>query len=131
MSAPSASNGRQSGRSQSESLIHSMVSGDRAHVGGLLCNDPAGLCLATRGNMGNEDSGTYTNLVRLASQLQPDSKESSSDGAIYAAPLITIETESSAILVKEYDGHAVAIRVPKAEACVKDGATSMDSEASS
>lgn len=79
-------------------------------VGGILCNDPSGLLLGSRGSLHVEsanDSGTYTNLVKLAAKLKDPSGQSS------VSPLITIETEDSAILVKEYDGHAVAMRVPR------------------
>jgi Ragulator complex protein LAMTOR5 len=99
--------------SQPESLFDSIVLGDRQGVGGLLCNDPSGLCLAADGAMDAKDAGTYTSLVRLASQLQAAGSRTSSSSSRYVAPLITIETGSAAILVKEYDGHAVAIRVPR------------------
>jgi hypothetical protein len=46
--------------------------------------------------------------MRLASKL-PEVKSASDSGA---SPLITIEYESHAIIVKEYDGHVVALRVP-------------------
>lgn len=121
------------------SLVDSLVSGESSEgVGGILCTDPNGLCLAAKGTMANEnadlDAGIYASLVRLASQLQqsqqqPQQQQSSttaSDGAgggennnttataaaKPAAPLITIEGESSAVLIKEYDGHTVALRVP-------------------
>ena len=41
-----------------------------ASIDGILCNDPSGLCLMSKGTMkDNEDSGAYTSLARLASQL--------------------------------------------------------------
>ena len=48
----------------------------------------------------------YSNLVRLAAQLSQDSNQK-------VSPLITIETDSQAILVKEYADHAVAFTVAK------------------
>jgi Ragulator complex protein LAMTOR5 len=107
LSKMSSNDGQQ--RSQSASLVDSLVSGDREGVGGILCNDSSGLCLASRGTMMGEtgNSGVYTSLVRLASQLH---QQGDSNGD--ATPLITIETEKSAVLVKEYDGHVIAVRVP-------------------
>jgi len=84
-------------------LVDSIISGDRQ--GGILCNDPSGLCVASQ-NLDVSQSGVYTSLLRLASQLQQQGEATDS------SPLITIETDTSAILVKEYDGHAVALRVP-------------------
>mmetsp|Transcript_13128 Transcript_13128/g.28497 ORF Transcript_13128/g.28497 Transcript_13128/m.28497 type:complete len:126 (-) Transcript_13128:126-503(-) len=72
--------------------------------GGALCNDPAGLCLHCRGNIDASKSGSYTSLARLAAQLD--------GGNGVEAPLISIETDKAAMLVKEYAGHAVVIRVP-------------------
>jgi hypothetical protein len=87
----------------------------------MLCNDPHGLALANEQVVivdlkssttpttptRLEDTGVYTNLVRLAAQLSPAKQQQQN-------PLITLEMEHSvAILVKEYDeGHAVAMRVP-------------------
>lgn len=57
---------------------------------------------------GGDESGTYTSLVRLASQLYPQQE----GGMSTDAPIVKIETDSSSILVKEYDGHTVAMKVP-------------------
>jgi hypothetical protein len=57
-------------------------------------------------------SGVYTSLVRLASQLQPQAQMQSLNNETPPAPLITIETDATSILVKEYDGRVVAMRVP-------------------
>ncbi len=74
----------------------------------IICNDASGLCLARTGSMNAGESGVYTNLARLASQLQEG--ESSSD----APPLIIIEIRATAILIREYGGqNAVAIKVPR------------------
>jgi len=67
-----------------------------------LVNDRSGLCLRSSGDIDPDNAGVYTNITRLASKLKPDE----------SAPLVTIEMEDSALLVKEYDGHAVAVRVP-------------------
>jgi hypothetical protein len=94
---------------QTSRLVESLLSGDSATIDGILCNDPSGLCLISKGNMNCEnESGAYTNLVRLASQLHPQQQ-----AAMNEAPLITIESDSTSILVKEYDGHTVAMKAPK------------------
>lgn len=98
---------------------------------GILCNDPLGLCLGATGNFLNHsnnnnnnnnkqmsiddsiNSGVYTSLTKLAFQLQPGSS-SADTSAASSAPLITIETEESNLLIKEYDGHAIALKVPAA-----------------
>jgi hypothetical protein len=99
-------------------LVESLISGDRAGVGGILANDVNGLCLVCRGDIPmNHETGVYTNLTRLASKLTPYASvaSSSSTAAQNSSPLITIEMEGSAsILIKEYDGHTVAIKVPNA-----------------
>jgi hypothetical protein len=59
----------------------------------------------------DNESGVYTSLVRLASQLTPQ-QEASMNNESPPAPLITVETDTTSILVKEYDGHTVAMRVP-------------------
>jgi len=92
---------------QTSRLVDNLLTGDRAEIEGISCNDPSGLCLLSKGNMTSaNDSGTYTTLVRLASQIQTQ------QGNV-EVPLITIETKSSSIMVKEYDGHAVAMKVPR------------------
>lgn len=94
-----------SGKGTRDGLVQSLLSGDGKGVGGALCNDPDGMCLGSRGDIDDSKSGVYTSLVKLASQLDPGSEP----------PLITIETDKAALLVKEYDGHAVALRVPVTE----------------
>lgn len=102
---PTMSTGVGSGRGCSGGgIIDSLISGDRQGVGGALCNDPTGLCLVSKGKIDSSKSGVYTSIVRLASQL-----DSGGEGEV---PLISIETDKAALLVKEYDGHTVAIRVP-------------------
>jgi len=92
-------------------LVQSLLSGDREGVGGAICNDRNGLCLGSRGAMNASTSGVFTSLVKLASQLDPGSEP----------PLITIETDKTALLVKEYDGHAVALRVPVTDTAASSG----------
>ena len=65
-----------------------------------IVNDSSGLCLTARG-LDPKSAGVYTNITRLAAKLPGDSPS-----------LVTIEFEKAAILVKEYDGHAVAVKVP-------------------
>ena len=104
--------GQQQRATRISPLVQSLISEDRADVGGFLCNDPSGLCLISRGDMNSDnDSGVYTSLVRLASQLSPHQKATMNNESV-PAPLITIETDASSILVKEYDGHTVAMKVP-------------------
>lgn len=96
--------------------------GGRGGVQGILCNDPNGLCLATAGEPiddhngnNNKNSGVYTSLVRLANQLEEASVTTSHNNAMTSSltPLITIETESFNILVKEYyNGNTLAMKVP-------------------
>jgi Ragulator complex protein LAMTOR5 len=93
-------------------LVESLISGDRAGVGGILANDVNGLCLVSKGNMPmSHESGDYTNLTRLASKLTPYANSGSNS----SPPLITIEMEGpTSLLIKEYDGHTVALQVPNA-----------------
>eukprot|EP00531_Pseudo-nitzschia_arenysensis_P019821 CAMPEP_0116127382 /NCGR_PEP_ID=MMETSP0329-20121206/6812_1 /TAXON_ID=697910 /ORGANISM="Pseudo-nitzschia arenysensis, Strain B593" /LENGTH=128 /DNA_ID=CAMNT_0003621481 /DNA_START=54 /DNA_END=440 /DNA_ORIENTATION=- len=106
-------------------LVDAMVSGEqRAGVGGILVNDLNGLCLVSKGNMTSTaaksttegiNSGVYTSLARLASTLTPY-QTASMNNENPPSPLITIEMEGPAsILIKEYDGHTVAMKVPNKE----------------
>jgi hepatitis B virus X-interacting protein len=101
------------GKGTRNGLIESLLSGDGKGVGGALCNDQNGMCLGSRGDIDASKSGVYTSLVKLASQLDPGSE----------APLITIEYEKVALLVKGYDDHAVALRVPVTEGANGTGNT--------
>lgn len=88
-----------------------VAAGDTRPGAGILCNDPMGLCIAAEGAAATSDeasnAGVFTSMVRLASQLQGAAESS-------VSPLITIETDEASILVKTYDGHTVALRVPAA-----------------
>jgi hypothetical protein len=67
---------------------------------GMVCHDPSGLCVASRGTI--DTSGVYTTLIKLAAQLAPAQED------VY----VTIECAHTSVLVKESDGHVVAVRVP-------------------
>ena len=115
-------------------LVEFMISGDRTGVGGILANDANGLCLIDKGNMVTtttvstrnagtdascDNSGVYTSLAKLASTLTPCQSAKSSSSS---PPLITIELEGpTSILIKEYDGHTVAMRVPNVKRGDSDG----------
>lgn len=95
---------------QTSRLVDNLLTGARGELEGISCNDPIGLCLLSKGTMTSaNDSGTYTTLVRLASQLQTQQGNAE-------VPLIAIETKLSSIMIKEYDGHAVAMKIPRAVA---------------
>lgn len=73
---------------------------------------------ATTANMISSDnhddtnSGVYTSLTRLAATLTPY-QTASMNNENPSPPLITIEMGGpSSILIKEYDGHTVAMKVP-------------------
>lgn len=86
-----------------------------AEGGGALCNDENGLCLGSRGDIGTSQSGCYTAIAKLASQLdntvdgQSTKNINNNNGEM---PLVTIQTEKAALLVKEYGGRTVVFRVP-------------------
>ena len=69
----------------------------------IICNDPNGLCLAASGDMDKKTSGVYTSLLRLASHLSDNGEP---------CTRIVLETKSATIHVMEYEGHAVAVKVP-------------------
>ena len=99
--------------------IDMVLSRDNSDGGGALCNDPAGLNLHSRGNIDASKAGSYTSLARLATQLD--------GGGGVEAPVISIETDKAAIIVKEYAGHCVVLRVPTTK--VEEGAGAADAEA--
>jgi hypothetical protein len=111
--------------SQSQQGIDVLLS---PHVnGGILCNDAQGLCLGARGTIDTSQSGIYTTLARLAVRLdgqcadkgQRPTDDTSTEaprgeeGIRATAPLITIETDRSTLLVKQLEGKAVVFRVPR------------------
>lgn len=81
-----------------------------AEGGGALCNDQNGQCLGSRGNIDVSKSGVFTAIAKLASQL--DSTVDGSGSNLRETPLISIQTEKAALLVKEYGGRTVVFRVP-------------------
>ena len=96
-----------------------------------VCNDPSGLLLAGDSSL-SQNTGVYTNLVRLASQLSsaapaaPKKTVASTSAEVSTNhhPLITLETTDAAILVKEYyGGHAVAFRVPSRPETAEDASS--------
>ncbi len=95
------------------------MSSDRRKI---ICNDPNGLCLS---GQTTSDTGVFTNLTRLASQLEGNTSS-------LAPPLITIETDTYAWLVKEYEGgQAVAMQVPVGSTAAPAPMNGASSEASS
>jgi hypothetical protein len=83
----------------------------------IICNDPNGLCLAASGNMDKKTSGVYTSLLNLASSLEPS-----------APKRIVIETSSATIHIKDYEGHAVAVKVEKAVVAVPPSPTLLSTQ---
>eukprot|EP01083_Nonionella_stella_P074036 200612_1 len=76
----------------------------------LMCCDQNGLCLKKKGNIDASHSGTYTAVMRLAAQLDgfPSSPTSSTRGLT-----VSIDTDSSSTIIKQFDGHTVVMKAPK------------------
>ena len=72
---------------------------------GLMCCDESGLCLKKEGDINPLHAGAYTAMIRLASQLE--GFESTGTSAV-----ISMETDRSSTIVKQYDGHTVVMKVP-------------------
>mmetsp|Transcript_6205 Transcript_6205/g.9049 ORF Transcript_6205/g.9049 Transcript_6205/m.9049 type:complete len:109 (+) Transcript_6205:65-391(+) len=71
-----------------------------------LCIDSSGLCVGKRGvEIDSGKSGNFAAALSLASRLE------TGDGSA-SIPLLSIEAESFAYLVKEYDGNTVVLKVP-------------------
>ena len=101
-----------------------------AEGGGALINDQNGLCLGSQGDISTANSGVYTSIAKLANMLDNtvDGSGSSSDSQQQAeVPIVSIQTEKAALLVKEYGGRTVVFRVPT-EAENKSGGSSGDNE---
>lgn len=79
----------------------------------IICNDPNGLCLAASGNMDKKTSGVFTSLLKLAAGLESDE----------APKRIVIETTSATIHIKDYEGHAVAVKVDKQQPSAPSSST--------
>jgi hypothetical protein len=86
-----------------------------AEGGGVLCNDQNGLCLGFRGDIDASRSGIYTSIAKLASQLDSTVDGSGGGNNSHDVPLISIQTEKSTLLVKEYGERTVVFRVPAKE----------------
>jgi len=95
--------------SQDESLV--------SPVSAILCCDPNGLILGTRGNvLDDSKAASYTSIMRLASQLSSLSSSSpslpNSHSGTHGSLLVSVETLNTTILLKEYNGHSVVLDVP-------------------
>lgn len=107
--------------------------------GGALCNDLNGDCLGYRGNMNMNTnmntnigainkSGIFTSIAKLAMQLDSagggshvnNNNSNNGNGGDgnnnNEVPLVSIQTDSAALLVKDYGGRTVVFRVPVLEA---------------
>jgi hypothetical protein len=80
----------------------------------MLCVDSSGLCLAATGDFKEEDAGIYHNLVHMASQLSAAAKQNPriNNNNVDITPVIRIETDDGCTLVKTYEAHTVAVRIP-------------------
>ena len=114
--------------SMSGLLAERMVEG-----GGALCNDQNGLCLGSQGDIDTSKSGVYTSIAKLASMLDSTVDGSSGGSAKnntnqqqqqqqqqQEVPLVSIQTEKAALLVKEYGGRTVVFRVPTTDSDKSD-----------
>eukprot|EP00560_Eucampia_antarctica_P002048 CAMPEP_0197835460 /NCGR_PEP_ID=MMETSP1437-20131217/25811_1 /TAXON_ID=49252 ORGANISM="Eucampia antarctica, Strain CCMP1452" /NCGR_SAMPLE_ID=MMETSP1437 /ASSEMBLY_ACC=CAM_ASM_001096 /LENGTH=186 /DNA_ID=CAMNT_0043440913 /DNA_START=36 /DNA_END=596 /DNA_ORIENTATION=- len=83
---------------------------------GALCTDSSGLCLGAKGNIESSKSGVYATILRLASQLDGCSSsaaQSNNSSSSNKVPFVSIETDLSNIVIKEYNGaHTVVVRIP-------------------
>ena len=68
-----------------------------------MCCDQNGLCLKKKGDISALHAGTYTAIIRLASQLE---------GFESTSVMVSMETDRSATVIKQYDGHTVVMKVP-------------------
>lgn len=84
--------------------------GDGMRAAALMCCDQNGLCLKKKGNIDASHSGTYTAVMRLASQLDgfPSSTTASRTGLT-----VSLDTDNSATIIKQFDGHTVVMKAPK------------------
>ena len=100
-----------------------------AEGGGALINDQNGLCLGSQGDISTNNSGVYTSIAKLANMLDStiDGSSSSSNQQQADVPLVSIQTEKAALLVKEFGGRTVVFRVPT-EAENKSEGSSGDNE---
>ena len=102
-----------------------------AEGGGALINDQNGLCLGSQGDISTNNSGVYTSIAKLANMLDntvDGSSGSSSNQQQTEVPLVSIQTEKAALLVKEYGGRTAVFKVPTTEAENKSEGGSGDNE---
>ncbi len=92
-----------------------LLAGRLAEGGGVLCNDQNGLCLGFRGDIDASRSGIYTSIAKLASLLDSTVDGSGGRNNPQDLPIVLIQTEKSALLVKEYGGRTVVFRFPSEE----------------
>ncbi len=82
----------------------------------LMCCDENGLCLKKKGHIDSSHAGTYTAIMRLASQLDgigtgnPSSPASTT--RTRAAVTVSVDTDQFSTIIKQYDGHTVVMKVP-------------------
>jgi hypothetical protein len=103
-----------------------------------LCCDPNGQSIGVKGDINPNHAGSYTCIMRLASQLDEFTSSSSSSpssttnklssqatssksnntksissSGTRASPYISVETDQSVTLIKAYDDHTVVMKVPR------------------
>jgi len=101
---------------ETRGMHHGLLADLMAEGGGMLCNDENGLCLGSRGNMDTSLAGIYTSIAKLASLLDSTVDGlGAAGGSEEEVPLVTIYTEKSEFIVKEYSGRTVVFRVPAIE----------------
>lgn len=118
---------------RSSALIDSLMSVERC---GVFCGDGHGMVLGTKQSKDNKDEfvdnrvGVYSNLSKLASQLEVNHRSSRTGNdnngttipnVVAVPPLITIETDTTTILVKECSGYTVGIQLPRSTVPPSDG----------
>mmetsp|Transcript_7753 Transcript_7753/g.16596 ORF Transcript_7753/g.16596 Transcript_7753/m.16596 type:complete len:130 (-) Transcript_7753:206-595(-) len=103
-------NNKQQQNSSAPQGMDGILAERMATGGGALCNDQNGLCLGVRGNIDASKSGVYTSIAKLAMLLDNGSQDDSNE-----VPLVSIQTDQAALLVKEYGGRTVVFRVPASE----------------
>mmetsp|Transcript_14109 Transcript_14109/g.29669 ORF Transcript_14109/g.29669 Transcript_14109/m.29669 type:complete len:130 (-) Transcript_14109:212-601(-) len=103
-------NNKQQQNSSAPQGMDGILAERMATGGGALCNDQNGLCLGVRGNIDASKSGVYTSIAKLAMLLDNGSQDDSNE-----VPLVSIQTDQAAFLVKEYGGRTVVFRVPASE----------------
>jgi len=102
-----------------------------AEGGGALINDQNGLCLGSQGDISTTNSGVYTSIAKLANMLDntvDGSSGSSSNQQQAEVPIVSIQTEKAALLVKEYGCRTVVFRVPTEAENKSEGSSGINNE---